>query len=455
MHESVKDTDLAEKVAMLKTVQVFAETDEDVLVNIARVLTQEDYPKDALIIRKGDPGDSMYIIVDGAVRVHDGAYTFVVLRTRNVFGEYALLDTKPRSADVTTLTTTRLWKLDQEVFYEVMMNHIQIMRGILKELIRRSRNHNVLEEELVKQKKNIEAQNEEITTINSALELKNSIIEEKNYQIEDSILYAKRIQTAMVPSLTDVQEALPESFIFWRPKDIVSGDFYWFTKTAPRPVYEETTTFEGVQRIFKGFESEKIIITAVDCTGHGVPGAFMSMLGANALNRIVELEGITEADQILNNLHKDVQDALRQRTSDNRDGMDMALCVIDKDEQTVEFAGAKNPLFYIQDEQLFRIKGGMHPIGGHHWEADERFFSKHIIKVDKPTVFYMFSDGYRDQFGGPMGKKFMLKQFKELLLKIHKLPFDEQHDYLEKVLDDWKGYIPQTDDIIVMGFSIG
>lgn len=455
MQEPKEDTDLVEKVAILKTVKVFAETDQNVLVNIAKVLTEENHPKETLIIRKGDPGDSMYIIVDGAVRVHDGAYTFVVLRTRNVFGEYALLDTKPRSADVTTLRKTRLWKLDQEVFYKVMMNHIQIMRGILRVLIRRSRNHNVLEEELVKQKKNIEAQNEEITSINSALELKNSIIEEKNYQIQDSILYAKRIQNAMVPSPDDVKESLPDSFIFWRPKDIVSGDFYWFTKTTPRPVYEETITFEGIQRIFKGFDSEKIIITAVDCTGHGVPGAFMSMLGANALNRIIKLEGITQADRILNHLHDDVQEALRQKTSDNRDGMDMALCVIDKDEQTVEFSGAKNPLFYFQDDQLHEIKGGMHPIGGHEWEAGSRFFPRHIVKIDKPTMFYLFSDGYRDQFGGPRERKFMLKRFKELLLSIHKLPCDEQHEKLEKVIDEWKGYIPQTDDIIVIGFRLG
>lgn len=453
MSESIKDI-LAEKVAILKTVKVFAETDQEVLVNIAQVLTEENHPKDSLIIKKGDPGDSMYIIVDGAVRVHDGAYTFVVLRNRNVFGEYALLDTKPRSADVTTLRRTRLWKLDQEVFYKVMMNHIQIMRGILRVLIRRSRNHNVLEEELVQQKKSIEAQNEEITTINSSLELKNAIIEEKNYQIQDSILYAKHIQTALVPDPEDVKAALPESFIFWQPKDIVSGDFYWYTQTAPRPIYEETQTFEGYQRIFKGFDTEKTVITAVDCTGHGVPGAFMSMLGANALNRIVEQEGITEADLILQHLHKNVQDALRQRTTENRDGMDIALCVIDKETKTVEFAGAKNPLFYIQNNELHQIKGDMMPIGGHHWEKQERMFTKHTIKVDQPTVFYMFSDGFRDQFGGPREKKFMLRPFKELLLRIHQLPFDEQHDELEKVLNDWKGYIPQTDDVIVVGFKM-
>ncbi|WP_299459407.1 cyclic nucleotide-binding domain-containing protein [uncultured Microscilla sp.] len=454
MPEPVKDIDLAEKVAILKTVKVFAETDQDVLVNIAKVLTEEHHPKDSLIIKKGDPGESMYIIVDGAVRVHDGNYTFVVLRNRNVFGEYALLDTKPRSADVTTLRRTRLWKLNQDVFYKVMMNHIQIMRGILRVLIRRSRNHNVLEEELVQQKKSIEAQNEEITTINSSLELKNAIIEEKNYQIQDSILYAKHIQTAMVPTLADVKSALPNSFIFWQPKDIVSGDFYWYAKTVPRPIYEETQTFEGIQKIFKGFDTEKVIITAVDCTGHGVPGAFMSMLGANALNRIVELEGITEPDLILHHLHKSVQNALRQRTSENRDGMDMALCVIDKEQRTVAFSGAKSPLFYIQNNELHQIKGGMMPIGGHHWEDHERMFAKHTIKVDQPTVFYIFSDGYRDQFGGPREKKFMLKQFKELLLEIHLLPFNEQHDILEKKLNDWRGYIPQTDDVIVIGFKI-
>ncbi len=456
MQKPVEDNEFTDKVAILKTVKVFAETDESVLVNIAKVLKEEHHPKDTQIIRKGDPGDSMYIIVDGAVRVHDRDYTFVVLRTRNVFGEYALLDTKPRSADVTTLRRTRLWKLDQEVFYEVMMNHIQIMRGILKVLIRRSRNHNVLEEELVQQKRSIEAKNEEITSINTSLERKNAIIEAKNYQIQDSILYAKRIQTAMVSNEEDVKKALPDSFIFWRPKDIVSGDFYWFAKTAPKPVYEETSTFEGKQRVFKGFESEKLVFTAVDCTGHGVPGAFMSMLGANVLDRIVKLDGIISPDRILGELHKSVRDALRQNKSDNRDGMDMALCVIDKEAQCVEFSGAKNPLYYIQNDQLFEIKGAMNPIGGYQWEDGARFYPKHRVIVSQPTMFYMFSDGYRDQFGGPKERKFMLNRFKKLLLKIHKLPCDEQQVELQNALDDWMGYkTPQTDDIIVVGFRLG
>ncbi|HWZ22612.1 MAG TPA: SpoIIE family protein phosphatase, partial [Cytophagaceae bacterium] len=214
----------------------------------------------------------------------------------------------------------------------------------------------------------------------------------------------------------------------------------------------ETNT--GVERLPDSNEARKIIVAAVDSTGHGVPGALMSMIGYNLLNMIAS-KNIFEADKILGELHKNVRFALQQYKNDNKDGMDMSLCVIDKDAKTMEFSGAKNPIVYIQDGELFHIKGDSHPIGGSQGDA-KRTYTKHVISIEKPTFFYLFSDGYPDQFGGTESKKFMIKNFKELLLKIHTLPFEEQKIILDTTIEKWKGnHEKQIDDILVMGMMVG
>jgi len=208
------------------------------------------------------------------------------------------------------------------------------------------------------------------------------IIEKKNEDITASINYAKHIQRVVLPEESRIAQAFEQSFILFKPRDIVSGDFYWF---------QEKTTPEG---------REKIIITAVDCTGHGVPGAFMSLIANEILNEIVNEKGILEADKILNELHKSVRKVLKQDQSDNRDGMDMSLCVIDKESKTIEFAGAKNSLIYVQNEEIATLKGDKYPIGGLQ-HGVERIFTKQFISYkDAPISCYMLSDGYQDQFGG-------------------------------------------------------
>ncbi|NJL11934.1 MAG: SpoIIE family protein phosphatase [Microscillaceae bacterium] len=257
------------------------------------------------------------------------------------------------------------------------------------------------------------------------------IIERKNQDITSSINYAKRIQEAMMPPLERIQYFLPESFILFRPRDIVSGDFYWFTE-----------------------RDGKILISAIDCTGHGVPGAFMSMVGDAHLNQIVNVDGITNPDVILTKLHQRVRQSLKQAETQNRDGMDMALCAIDPYRKLLEFAGAKNSMIYIQDHQAFQIKGDRHPIGGEQKEA-QRVFQKQILPLDRPTTVYMFSDGYPDQFGGSEDRKFMVKRLRDLLLEIHQKPFSEQHDILAQTFEEWKGaHKKQTDDMIVVGFRV-
>ncbi len=256
-------------------------------------------------------------------------------------------------------------------------------------------------------------------------------IEQINKDITSSINYAKRIQEAMLPPLEHIKRLIPDLFIYFKPRNIVSGDFYWFAE-----------------------RDGKVFISAIDCTGHGVPGAFMSLVGDAHLNQIVNADAITSPDIILNKLHLRVRQSLKQAETLNRDGMDMALCAIDPYRKIVEFAGAKNHVVYIQDNEVKQIKGDRTPIGGEQREP-QRIFQKHIIPVDKPTTFYMFSDGFPDQFGGPEDRKFMVSRLRKLFLEIHQKPFEEQHEILSETFENWKGDDQkQTDDVIIIGFRL-
>jgi serine phosphatase RsbU (regulator of sigma subunit) len=257
-------------------------------------------------------------------------------------------------------------------------------------------------------------------------------LEMQNFKIMGSINAASRIQSAVLPRYDRIKQALPDMFILFRPRDVVSGDFYWFSETAGR-----------------------IFISAIDCTGHGVPGAFMAMLGDALLNQIVNIDEVTSPDRILNRLHKGVRKALKQDLTENRDGMDMAFCMYDKQAGILEFAGAKNPLLYVQGGEMHKVKGDKMPIGGVRSPDEERVFTRQVVKIDQPITCYMFSDGYADQFGGPHNRKFMSKKLRALLLENHQKPFEEQQRILEENLDEWQGDYRQMDDILVMGFRIG
>jgi serine phosphatase RsbU (regulator of sigma subunit) len=267
------------------------------------------------------------------------------------------------------------------------------------------------------------------------------IIEKKNDDITASINYAKHIQRVVLPEEGRIAQAFQQSFILFKPRDIVSGDFYWF---------QEKLTTDG---------KEKTIITAVDCTGHGVPGAFMSLIANEILSEIVNEKGVLEADKILNELHKSVRKVLKQDQSDNRDGMDMSLCVIDKESKTIEFAGAKNSLIYVQNGEINAIKGDKFPIGGLQHGA-ERIFNKQIISyATSPIACYILSDGYQDQFGGVESRKFHRQVLKELLFQNHHLEMGQQKKILEETLKQWmKVGTPeeehQVDDILIIGFTL-
>jgi len=308
----------------------------------------------------------------------------------------------------------------------------------------------------------LEAKNVEIQNKSKQLQEAFHKIEDQNIKITQSISYAQGIQQALFPPKQTLNEYIPESFIFFQPVDLVSGDFYWFKEIDVHvDLYEERKEFEerlNKEKVaddnFLPIDNNKFVLSAVDCTGHGVPGAFMSMIGYNQLDEITQ-SGVTRSERILRELHKGIRRQLKQEETSNRDGMDMSLCVINKRQKTVQFSGAKNPILYIQDGEANVIKGDRVPIGGVQTEK-ERYFTQHNIKVDRPTWFYIFSDGYVDQFGGPKNRKFLLKNLKNLLLEHYKKPMEEQEKILSETLNNWMGGVEnQIDDVLVIGFKLG
>ncbi len=333
-------------------------------------------------------------------------------------------------------------------------------------------------EEITAQRDEIEAQRDEITVQRDVVILQKDHIEEQKKEIMDSITYAKRIQQAMLPDLNRVlslQSAAgslqtdqviadcglktADYFVLFKPKDIVSGDFYWATKI-----------------------NEWLIVTVADCTGHGVPGAFMSMLGVSFLNEIVRKKEVTKASDVLNHLRESIIEALQQKgtSGEQKDGMDIALCVLNTETNVLQFAGANNPLYIVKsqkiaavaaaggseegerktaaataaaaiDGQLTEVKADNQPVAIY---ENMKPFTYNEIKVNPGDTIYLASDGYEDQFGGPKNKKFMAKKLKELLVSIADKPMHEQQVILNKTFEEWKGGYEQIDDVTVLGLRI-
>ncbi len=298
----------------------------------------------------------------------------------------------------------------------------------------------------------LEKQNKEIVEKSEQLGSALKKIAHQNQNITQSINYAKGIQQALLPKPSHLNDYLKESFILFKPRDIVSGDFYWFREIdAKSDIFKIFGMHRQKSDADKSKETKKLVISAVDCTGHGVPGAFMSMIGYNLLDEITN-KGITRPDLILEELHRGVRFTLKQRETNNQDGMDMSLCVIDKEEKTIQYAGAKNPLIYINNGNVEQIKGDKNGIGG---KSDDHKYTLHNLSIEGPTWFYLFSDGYIDQFGGDNGRKFMIKSFREMLVEIHQMPMEKQKEYLDNVFKKWMGTkYNQIDDVLIIGFKI-
>ncbi|AFM06270.1 PAS domain S-box [Bernardetia litoralis DSM 6794] len=272
------------------------------------------------------------------------------------------------------------------------------------------------------------------------LEKTSEKLEKQNTNLISSINYAQRIQSAMLGGTQDLKNIFNDAFVFFEPKDVVSGDFYWYNEVGTR----------------------KIAIVG-DCTGHGVPGAFMSLLGTTLLNEIILQRQVTTPSKILDFMQSEIRTILKQDTTGNRDGMDMAVVVVDTSTGMMEFAGAKNPLVYIHkkrkrggvDTNLTIIKGDVHPIGGRTQKFIDAQYTNHIIKLENVEAFYIYSDGYQDQFGGEKGRKFMSTKFRQLLYDTHSTSMRHQRVSLKRGLMNWMGTeYDQIDDICVMGISI-
>lgn len=259
-----------------------------------------------------------------------------------------------------------------------------------------------------------------------------TIVEEKNKEILDSINYAKKIQEAIIPSSIEMSNVFPQHFVLLLPRDIVSGDFYWI-----------------------GSKLNYVFVAVADCTGHGVPGGFMSMLGTALLNEIINEKEIYEPADILDLLKFKIIMALRQSENVNeaKDGMDIALCRIDKTTNELTFSGANNSMHLLRCERLIELKGDKQPIGISHFNTTQQFIQQSLT-LQKGDLIYLFTDGYPDQFGGELGKKFKYKKLEELLISIHHKEMNEQLLLLEKVHKDWKGNLDQVDDICILGIKI-
>jgi serine phosphatase RsbU (regulator of sigma subunit) len=266
---------------------------------------------------------------------------------------------------------------------------------------------------------------------NKMLQVKNEIIEEKNKSITDSINYAKRLQNAILPPDMLVKQALPDSFIVYEPKDIVSGDFYWVSE------------HEG-----------QSLIAAIDCTGHGVPGALLSIVGHNAINKAVNEERLNKPSAIIESMNISIRKVLHQdKSSDIRDGMDMALCSLNTRTGELQYAGANNPLYIISEGKLRIVKASKLTVGSM-TANQELVVENNIFQLKAGDAFYIFSDGYADQFGGADNKKFKASRLQELLLAIHKKPMEEQKKLIMSAFRDWKGNYEQVDDVLVIGARI-
>jgi serine phosphatase RsbU (regulator of sigma subunit) len=280
----------------------------------------------------------------------------------------------------------------------------------------------------IRKLKIIAQKNQLINTINNELS-------QQNREILDSITYAQRIQNAILPSERIIKEHLPDSFIIYLPKDIVAGDFYWLETTTP---------------------NEVVYLAAADCTGHGVPGAMVSVVCNNGLNRSVREYGILEPGKILDKTREIVIQEFEKSDEIVQDGMDIALISLCKKTLELKFSGANNPLWIIttneQNEvELKETKPDNQPVGKYDTTIP---FKTNVLQLKKNDLIYIFTDGYQDQFGGAKGKKFKTAALKNLLLSIHSLSMDEQQNEILKTFNEWKGYTDQIDDVCIIGIRV-
>ena len=334
------------------------------------------------------------------------------------------LNSLVESMESTTVFANQTGKGNFEAYYRPLSKDDSLGHALLKMRDGLSENERVLEQKVVERTEQVVKQKEEIQE-------KTKELETLFKQVTDSIHYAKRIQEAILPPLSLVKSILPESFILYKPKDIVSGDFYWIDK-----------------------KDEWSYFAAVDCTGHGVPGAFMSIVGYNLLKDILNNTNAITPASIMDKLNDGVANTLHTGSSDRqtKDGMDMTLCALNYKTLELQFSAAFNPLYIIRNNELLQYKADKFPIGM--FIGEKQNFTNNSIQLQKGDHVYIFSDGYADQFGGPKGKKFMVGNFRVLLTEMSKLSIEKQSINLNKTIEDWRGTLEQVDDILVIGIKV-
>ena len=402
--------------------------------------------------------------------LYEGDYTFKV-KSKNIYGEIS--EIAQFKVKILPPWYRSIWMY---ILYAIVGIALIILivylnsRRLIKEKLQLEQIVKERTAEVVEKKSEIEAQRDEIVAQRDLVMEQKEQIEHIHEEITDSIHYAKRIQRAILPNEEHVNAAVPEHFILFKPKDIVSGDYYW------------SSVLKSENKINKNFIG-KLVITAADCTGHGVPGAFMSMLGVSFLNEIVNEKKVDRPDLILNMMRENVISSLQQKGAEGeqKDGMDMSLCVIDIEQMKLQYSGANNPIYIIRNNNLPEVVPINEDAETKEIESDKYRLKE--IKADKMPIaiyvvmndfklneidllpgdsIYMFSDGYPDQFGGPKGKKFKYKPFKQLLLDIQELPMSEQKKILDERIEEWKSTknintgieAEQIDDIVVIGIKI-
>jgi serine phosphatase RsbU (regulator of sigma subunit) len=308
--------------------------------------------------------------------------------------------------------------------FKKMQHSMKKLIGELKDI-----NHN-LEEKVIERTQEIQHQKE--------------MVEHKNKEIVDSINYAKRLQRAILPPIPSIEAHLPSSFVFYRPKDIVAGDFYWFHVNE----YDD-------HHLEVALEQQTMILAAADSTGHGVPGAMVSVVGSNSLDRCVKEFKLQKPSEILDKLTDLVIKTFDTPGEEVKDGMDISLCAYDPKTKLLQWAGANNPLWIIRRDvegiELIEVKADKQPIGKFDYRKP---FTNHTIQLQEGDCVYMFTDGYADQFGGPLGKKFKYKTLKDLLISLYEKNMQIQHRAIEEAFLDWKKGYDQVDDVCVIGFRI-
>ncbi len=413
---------------ILHQTDIFSLVSMDMLKEIIPELTIHSFKQDDLIISKGESGDKMFVLVSGKAKIHDKDHILATVESGTYFGEFFLFDSAPRSMSVSALNEVELIGIGRGVFVKLLKQHPEIYNKIISLLIKRLReqNNNTINILKSREQELLRLVDERTLELNN----KSKELEIKNKEITDSIIYAQRIQNAILPDINKIASVFIDSFILFFPKDIVSGDFYAFF-----------------------LKDDVSIIVTADCTGHGVAGAFMSMIGSSLLNRIIIEKGITQPSIILDQLHVAVIESLRQTESESNDGMDVSICAFNLTENKLEYAGANRPLWLIRNNEMEIIKADKFPIGGTQILRSNNY-TNHLLDVQQNDTLYFSTDGYADQFGGEYFKKIMTAKFKELLLSIQHLNMTEQKNRLHQFFNNWKGANEQVDDVLVIGIKI-